>query len=307
MKDFITKIVSFFGASGFVRNASYAKDFVKEEPPYPFPAKYIDIDGEKICYVDEGKGRPLLLLHGSWGTMAIWFKNIPRLSKHYRVVAVDLPGFGRSQRDVPDVSVKAMSRFLNRFIDALGLEDPHLIGCSMGGLVALDHALGSAGTGKLILVSPAGLSAPPGPLMDLTLKYLFVPALMAGVLYRYTFKIIWDQQFKRPGTETDETAKHCIFYRQVPEARERIRFVKTAVENIQSVIRSSLKRRLNEIRSPVLLLWGDTDHYHPLVHGRKALPSFREGRLEIISDSGHFVMLESADTFERQVIDFLGS
>jgi len=287
------------------RAISFARSFPCEAPSYPYPERYLTIEGKRICYIEVGTGEPLVFLHGSLDSLAIWLRNIPEFSKRFKVYALDFPGFGKSDREVADVSVEAMTLCLRQFIHALGLRDPHLVGCSMGGHVALKYALSGGGTGKIVLAAAAGISNPSRGFFKWILQYGFTPFLMGAVLYRYTFKLLWNQQFFESNEITDEVARHTLFYRSASGARERLRFVKTLVENIQSVLHDTVLDEIHKIERPVLFLWGDHNYYHPLSHGKRALREIRGSRLEVIPRSGHFTMIESASDFNRLALNFL--
>lgn len=82
----------------------------------------------------------VILIHGSPGHNGDFRSLAPELARHYRVIAPDLPGFGRSTSDVPDYSIRAHARYVVELMDALGIERAHLLGFSMGGGVVLNVA-----------------------------------------------------------------------------------------------------------------------------------------------------------------------
>jgi 3-oxoadipate enol-lactonase len=85
---------------------------------------------------DTGQGPPLALLHAVGTSGAIWWQHIPRLARRFRVVAVDLPGHGKSPRPKEPVSIKAMAEALYKTLQRLTLLPAHLVGLSLGGMVA---------------------------------------------------------------------------------------------------------------------------------------------------------------------------
>lgn len=118
----------------------------------------IVVDGMRIPYVRCGKGPPLLLVHGFGDRKETWYLLLPRLSRHFSVIALDLPGFGGSPEVAPDrISCKSQAKFLAAFLDALGLRHVHLCGQSMGGGIAARFAHDYAKrTLSLTLLSAAG-------------------------------------------------------------------------------------------------------------------------------------------------------
>jgi pimeloyl-ACP methyl ester carboxylesterase len=122
----------------------------------PPPGKFVEIDGNRIHYVDRGEGPPILFLHGLGGTQFQFLPLFPRLEKDFRLVAVDRPGSGYStRRGLTPASPKEQAEFVARFIDAVGLDRPLLVGHSLGGAVALATALDfSEKISGLALISP---------------------------------------------------------------------------------------------------------------------------------------------------------
>ncbi len=95
-----------------------------------------------IAYREAGSGPapPLILLHGSPGSAGDFTRLLPELAQHRRVIVPDLPGFGASEREVPDYSARAHAAYLGALLDELGVERVHVLGFSMGGAVALEFA-----------------------------------------------------------------------------------------------------------------------------------------------------------------------
>jgi pimeloyl-ACP methyl ester carboxylesterase len=98
--------------------------------------KYITIKGTKVYYEEYGKGIPLLLLHGGFGSIHDFQKVIPELSKHFRVIALDDPGQGRSEQ-TDSISYQLYADYCSEFIDLMKLDSAYVIGFSDGGNTAL--------------------------------------------------------------------------------------------------------------------------------------------------------------------------
>ncbi len=121
----------------------------------PPPGKFVEIDGNRIHYVEEGEGRPIVFVHGLGGTQFHFSKPLfPLLKGDFRLVAPDRPGSGYSTRhgDRP-ASPSEQADFIVRFIERLGLERPLVVGHSLGGAIslalALDHGDKIAGVALL--------------------------------------------------------------------------------------------------------------------------------------------------------------
>ena len=116
----------------------------------------VTVDGRRvhIASLGDGEARPLLLVHGLGGRWQVWLANLPRLAERRRVVAVDLPGFGRSQAPIEAISIGGYARTLERICDLLELDAPLVAGHGLGGVVAAELALrNSQCVGALALVA----------------------------------------------------------------------------------------------------------------------------------------------------------
>jgi pimeloyl-ACP methyl ester carboxylesterase len=115
---------------------------------------YADVNGIKLYYEIHGAGRPLVLLHGGLGAIEMFGPNLPALAKGRQVIAVDLQGHGRTADIDRPISVQLMADDIAALIKQLGLQQPDVMGYSLGGGVALQTAVRHPEVvGKLVLVS----------------------------------------------------------------------------------------------------------------------------------------------------------
>jgi pimeloyl-ACP methyl ester carboxylesterase len=128
------------------------------EQAVPPLGRFIEVDGARIHYLDEGSGPPLLLIHGLAGQMRHFtYSLLDRLKSDYRVVILDRPGSGYSTRPPQgSAAISAQARTIARFAKALGLERSLIVGHSLGGAIALSLALDHPEqVGGLALIAPA--------------------------------------------------------------------------------------------------------------------------------------------------------
>jgi pimeloyl-ACP methyl ester carboxylesterase len=111
-----------------------------------------------LAYERAGAGEPLVLLHALGLSRRTWDPVVPALSEHFKVIAVDLPGFGDSEPLPADIEPNpaALAAAVARLLDELGIANPHLVGNSLGGWVALELA-SMRPAASVTLLSPAGL------------------------------------------------------------------------------------------------------------------------------------------------------
>lgn len=135
----------------YVLTASYGQQ------PIPYGSnhgKYVTINNTRVYYEEYGKGTPLLLFQGGFGSIAQFSKCIPILSKQYHVIAPDTPGQGRSEL-ADSMSYQLLADYMSKFVDALKLDSAYVIGWSDGGNTALILASQRPDKIKKVLVSGA--------------------------------------------------------------------------------------------------------------------------------------------------------
>ena len=222
-----------------------------------------------------GDGPPLILLHGLAGSATWWQRNTPALEKHFKVHAIDLPGFGASKREAQFVLDEAPAQLVET-MDRLGIERASFIGHSMGGLVAAGVAAEHPDrVDKLILVDAGFLSLDPhfhhritGPLR--TLRWTS-PSLLPV--------LAWDTIRSGP-----------------------IRMVEATTQ----LLRADWRLKLSKIQAPTLVIWGEHDRICPIGIGRSIVGVVTGSRLVVIDGAAHNPMWERPDDFDREVLDFLG-
>ena len=124
--------------------------------------RQIEIAGRRVRYLDygDGGGPPIVCVHGLSGNWQNWLENLPRLGRERRVLALDLPGFGESEKPVDDISMSGYGRTVDDLCERLDLGEVVLVGNSMGGFVAAETAIQfPARVERLVLVSAVGITS----------------------------------------------------------------------------------------------------------------------------------------------------
>lgn len=284
---------------------SHRNDALLAEYRYALGEKHIEIDGLKLCYQDVGRGEPVLLLPGLGTSIDFWQQNVDALSKDYRVVAVDPPGFGKSAK--PDVPYELpwMADRIVAFMDALQLERVSIIGGSMGGHIALLIALKHPQrVDKLVLMGTVGAWEPPGFLLAGAIRLFWNDWLFVDHIRR-NWPGIYDSLTVRQTHMTQSLRAYQLALRADgtrywPEGR-------TSSRALKAICFASVRDRLAEVRAPTLLLWGRHDRIHNWHWGMEYRTRIPDSRLIIVEDSGHEVMIDHADRFNTLTADFLRS
>jgi pimeloyl-ACP methyl ester carboxylesterase len=260
-------------------------------PPLP-ELRGASVFGQKICYYDVGDGPALVLLHGIGGDADDWAFCLHPLSKLHRVVALDLLGFGRSDKPHIDYSIAGFVEVLLRFLPAVGIEHASLVGDSMGGWIAASFALQfPAAVDKLVLVDAAGLWGNTGALpVDLR------------VSTRQHMREVFELLFYNKRLASDILID--LAYRQHLERGDGY-----TIHNLLQNLAGG-HERLNEsiagLKIPTLILWGEQDAMIPVETAWNFQRLIAGSRLEIIPECGHLPALEKPAELVRHVLDFLG-
>ena len=146
------------------------------KPEFNYTRHNIVINGLEVKYWDVGQGQPILLLHGIGSSAEYWSWNMPYLADKYRLIVIDLPGFGQSAvpRDHNLLQRSYAAAFVDQIISKLGLDMPIIVGHSLGAVVALQYVLSfpERYRGLVLLASPGF-----GRHIDIITRLLSVPVL----------------------------------------------------------------------------------------------------------------------------------
>jgi pimeloyl-ACP methyl ester carboxylesterase len=267
----------------------------------PKPGNVICLDGVGIHYVDRGQGPPLVLIHGLGGSICNFRYNIPALSQHLRVVALDLKGFGYSERPAAgDYSPTAQALLVGELMDRLGIPRAAVLGHSMGGAIALRlAATWPEKVDRLILVG----SAPPGRMVPRFAASPSLPSFLrlgtALVLHQPRLReIVLRQGFYDPAFLSPEMLAE---FRRIA----RIRGSTNAIASLLSDAAREEPIDLSRVSQPVLLLWGRHDRLTGLRLARWLADQIPDARLQVIERARHMVLEERAEEANEAILSFL--
>ncbi len=267
--------------------------------------KYATIGGYRTRYWMLGDGPPVVLIHGLGACVEWWQHNIEALAKDFRVLAMDLPGFGLSDKNVESLSLAAARQFLSDFLDHFGLEKASFVGNSMGGLVALDFALRHPGNvSALVLAGSAGLGRELSP----ALRALSVPLLgeLLTLPSRFASRLMLRGVFhdKRHATPDFVDLHHRM--RKPWEARRSVLAATRAGVCLRGLRDEALRvDDLCKLDVPVLVVWGSQDRITPVSHAFAAHAAIPGSSLYVFDKCGHCVQIERAEEFNQLARRFL--
>ena len=260
-------------------------------------------DGRRLYAVLAGPtaAPPLVFLHGLSGSQATWSNVLADLVERYRVVALDLPGHGQSDKPAPaeaDYSVAGLAAAVAQAIEALGLAPAVLVGHSLGGAAALRIALDRPESVRgLALVNSAGLGQEINPeLLDR------VEAEPSKEEVRRLLELFYEDKLLIRDRGVEE------MYRALtsPGATEAVRAAAAANFDREGQ-RIDLRDRLGEVGVPTLVVWGELDRVIPVAHAAAAAEAIPGAWMEVMEGIGHVPQVEDAAGFARLLDRFVRS
>ncbi|AKP47060.1 alpha/beta hydrolase [Bacillus smithii] len=265
--------------------------------------KYVDVQGIQTHYHEEGKGEPLLLIHGSGPGVSAWANwrlVFPILSRHYHLYAPDVVGFGYTERpENIQYSVDLWVEHMIAFIETMNLRNVSIIGNSMGGALALHVANRRPDlVKKIILMGSTGIEFPITAELDAVWGY--TPSIenmkkLISIFSNDQSMAENDNLVKMRYESSIEPGFQEAFSAMFPAPRQRHVNALALTEN-----------QLSKIEIPILLIHGREDRVIPLEKTNWKLSQIiPNAELHVFPNCGHWVQIEKTEPFIGQVIEFL--
>jgi pimeloyl-ACP methyl ester carboxylesterase len=268
----------------------------------PRRGRVVEVDGVEVHYEEAGAGPALLFLHGLGASGFAFRKNVPELAGRFRVIAPDLPGFGFSGRDAPDLSMTALAGYAAGLLDALGVDRVSVVGHSMGGDIALRLALAEpARVERLVLVAPAtdgvmrrgALLAPLyGPLLPVWAAALRV---LPGARRWWLSHACYDSSYLTEDVLAGYAAPGMV---------------RGHVAALRRLLRDRGKDGPYDpsvIKAPVLIVWGEADRILGAASGRRLAGRVPGAEFLVVEGAGHWLPEEQPQRFNEILLSFLTS
>jgi pimeloyl-ACP methyl ester carboxylesterase len=279
-------------------------EILKEKYANEF-SNFVEIDGMQVHYRVEGKGMPIVLIHGTGASLHTWDDWTIKLKENYQVIRMDLPAFGLTGPNKSgDYSIKKYTQFLEEFVTKMKLDSMFLAGNSLGGNIAWNYtSKNPEKVKKLILVDASGL--PTNKSQPWIFKMAKTPVLSKLFLY-ITPKSIIEDNMKQVYEDDAKISDALItrFHDMALREGNRKAFIYRAKIDF-TASEASKKTQLENIQTPTLLIWGAKDTWIPLDNGKRMAALLPNSKLVVLQNSGHVPMEENPKESLKVLNDFL--
>lgn len=257
------------------------------------------INNINIYYEVHGEGKPLLMIQGLGYSSKFWFKQLPQLSKYFKVIIFDNRDVGRSDEAEEAYTIRDMTEDAVNLLEHIGIEKAHIAGVSMGGLIAQDLSVNNP---------------------DKVKKLILMDTHPGGPEYLESTEELWKEIGDVEGLSLKEAYKKGIEYAVTDD------FLKNNQETVEKIIQMKLDRpqpvqafnrqftaasqfdirnQLKEIKSSTLVIHGKNDQIVPIKFAQQIAEEIPDAELQIIKKAGHLAFIEKADKVNKSIIEFI--
>jgi pimeloyl-ACP methyl ester carboxylesterase len=269
----------------------------------PFELSHtLDFEGRSVRYGAIGDGPPLVLIHGTPFSSAVWRRIAPHLARYRRVFYFDLLGYGRSEMKAgQDVSLGIQNRVLVALLDRWGADRPDVVAHDFGGATALRaFLLNSRRYRTLTLIDPVALAPWGSPFVRHVRRHeeafaqlpayihaAILPAYIAGSAHRP----LSDKAMELYVEPWRGAVGQAAFYRQIAQMDQRYT--------------DEIEGRFEEIDCPTQILWGEEDAWIPVDRGRELVTRIPGASLRVVANAGHLMQEDAPEAIVAALLELL--
>jgi 3-oxoadipate enol-lactonase len=261
------------------------------------------VDDINIYYEIHGEGEPLVLIYGYSGHSRLWYRQIPVLSKKYRVIAFDNRGAGRSDKPNIPYTMSTMAKDIAGLLDVIGIDAAHIFGISMGGMIAQHFALDypqkviSLILGCTFCGGVHSIQSEPESTAAL-FDFERLSKMTPEEVTRQAMPFLYSREFieKNPDIIEERVAKQLEY----PTPGH------GAMRQAGAIMGHDTYDLLPKIKLPTLVITGDNDRLIPVENSRILASRIPEAEMVILKGAGHEFFIEDAEEVNKTILDFLG-
>ncbi len=262
------------------------------------PRLHITRRGIKIAYTLQGQGEPLVLIRGYSNAGSMWYSQVPTLSRAFQVITFDNRDTGNSDRVAEPYTISDLAEDTLSLIESLHLGPVHLLGLSMGGMVAMEAALLKPSLVKTLILAGTACNADRGLTTDPEVLALFatLPELSDEENVRRSLPAFFSARTLEDKEFIDEYVRRSLAQRPP---------LTTFLRHSQAMRGFDCCRRIQELSQPTLIQHGGADRLLPVENAVGLEKKIPHVRLIIYEGLGHLFLMEDADTYNADVQRFI--
>jgi pimeloyl-ACP methyl ester carboxylesterase len=259
---------------------------------------FIQNQGAKIYWSEQGQGEPILLIMGLGYPSNMWYRTLPELAAKYRVITFDNRGVGRSDVPPGPYPIATMASDALGVLDAAGIDQAHVFGISMGGMIAQELTLTRPDRVRSLILGctaaggPTAVRAEPEVNQMLMNRGNMTPEEAAEAAIPF----IYDSGTPRARIDEDLAIRRPWLPR--PEAY---------IAQLQGILAWEAYSRLPQIKTPTLVIHGQTDRLVPVGNGELIAQRIPGAKLVVLPRASHIFPTDQTEAAHRAILDFLAT
>jgi pimeloyl-ACP methyl ester carboxylesterase len=275
-----------------------------------FEDRFVSVRGVKTRYWQAGsEGSAVILLHGIGCSVLDWQTNIAALSQRHRVYALDMLGYGLTEKPKEETyTIPRLAQFTLDFLTTQQIQRAHFAGFSLGGTVVLECArTAPERVASMALLAPAGI-AREGILIHFRLASLPFLGEMIMQPSAARLKTFWDLAFLDKSFVTAEFTANRLKFAVLPGAKEALLKTLRSGLNWRGVRLAHVETvttALPMLKMPTLVIWGKQDNFIPPKHAEVLQRLLPNVQVTLIDQCGHLPQIEYSDMFNEAALSFL--
>ena len=257
---------------------------------------FVENRGARIYWDEQGQGAPVLLIMGLSYPSYMWHRTRPVLAAHYRTIAFDNRGVGRSDVPAGPYPIALMASDAAAVLDAAGIESAHLFGVSMGGMIAQEFALQYPKRVRSLILGCTAAGGPTAVRADAAATQMLMTRdkMTPEQTAEAPVPFIYDSATPRERIDEDIAIRRPWFPR--PEAY---------TAQLQGIVAWEAYSRLSGIAAPTLVIHGENDRLVPPGNGKLIAERIPGAKLVMIPHASHLFLTDQTEAAHRTILEFL--
>jgi 3-oxoadipate enol-lactonase len=252
------------------------------------------VNGVDLYYESHGTGEPVLLIHGLGSSTKDWDPQVSELSKQFQVIAFDVRGHARSSKPKQRYTVKLFADDTAAFIRTLGIAPAHVVGISMGGMIAFQLAVDAPDLVRSLVIVNSGPAMPIRTVAQRMMIWTRVAIVRLRGM-RKMGEVLAARLLPKP----EHAALRAAFIERWAANDPR-----AYLSALRGLVNWGVMDRLSELTCPVLVLTADQD-YTPIAFKQAYTALIKNAELVVVQDARHFVPIEQPASFNAALLTFL--